>query len=130
MSNAVLSGLAVVLALAFVGWPFFRTPDEEADGESLSPLERQKLEALTAIKEAEFDLRMGKLSQADFASLEQRYRRQALEAIAALEAAQPSPVAARAPRAGSSFAFCPDCGQKAGPGANFCAGCGRDLRRS
>jgi hypothetical protein len=131
--SAVVSGLAVVIVLAFVGWPFLRAPSpREREGDSLSPLERQKQEALTAIKEAEFDLRMGKLSQADYAGLEQRFRRQALEAIAALEESRAGSAAgARStpPRSGGrSFAFCPDCGQKAAPRANFCGACGRDLR--
>ena len=85
---AALSWLLAVAALAFVGWPLFRArvgaaPAPTAD--NISPLERQKLDAYAAIKEAEFDKRMGKLSDEDFASLTQRYRQQALAAIAALE---------------------------------------------
>jgi hypothetical protein len=85
-----LSWLLAAAALVFVGWPLFRArvggAPREPDG--VLPLERQKLEAYGAIKEAEFDRRMGKLSEEDFAAITQRYRQQALAAIAALEQAK------------------------------------------
>jgi hypothetical protein len=132
--STVLTVLAVAAVMLFVGWPLFRPQgEEEGDAESLSPLERQKLDAYGAIKEAEFDLRMGKLSQADFDTLSERYRGQALEAIAALEQSRET-VRAAAPRAGlragKQFAFCPDCGRKTAPRANFCGACGRALQEA
>jgi hypothetical protein len=132
--STVLTVLAISAVMIFVGWPLVRPESEENDGaESLSPLERQKVEAYGAIKEAEFDLRMGKLSQADFESLTERYRAQALEAIAALEQSRaPLRPAARQAnaRAGKRFAFCPDCGEKTSPRANFCGSCGRTLQEA
>jgi hypothetical protein len=132
--STVLTVLVVSAVMIFVGWPLVR-PDGEDEGgaESLSPLERQKVEAYGAIKEAEFDLRMGKLSQADFESLTERYRGQALEAIAALEQSRaPHRPAARqaATRGGRRFAFCPDCGEKTSLRANFCGSCGRTLQEA
>jgi predicted RNA-binding protein with EMAP domain len=44
--------------------------------------ERQKRQALAAIKEAELDHRMGKLSDEDLASMRARFEAQALEAMA------------------------------------------------
>jgi hypothetical protein len=132
MSTA-LTLVAVAAVMLFVGWPFVRPRGEDdADAAPLSPLERQKVEAYGAIKEAEFDLRMGKLSQADFDALSERYRGQALEAIAALEQSRAGrPAAMRATtQGGRRFAFCPDCGQKTAPRANFCGGCGRSLQEA
>jgi hypothetical protein len=126
----VLMSLAVVAVMLFVGWPLYRPRSEpEAEGDALSPLERRKLEAYAAIREAEFDLRMGKLSEVDFAAIQDRYRQQALDAIAALEKAKEAATLAPRPakRAGKQFGFCPDCGRKATPRANFCGGCGRSL---
>jgi hypothetical protein len=133
--TSILSFLIVGAVMAFVGWPLFRSrpaePEELAEGESRSPLERQKQEAYAAIKEAEFDLRMGKLSEDDFKALEQRYRQQALAAIVALEKSSARARAAR-PAAGgakpSRFAFCPACGQRLTAQANFCGMCGHSLR--
>lgn len=130
-----LTFLMVAATLAFVAWPFF-VPRREENWEetgTLSPLERQKVEALTALKEAEFDLRTGKLSDADFAALSDKYRQQAITAIAALEEKRrPSKAEKGAGREGAGrggrAAYCPDCGHKAAPGAGFCGGCGRRLK--
>lgn len=126
--TSAFSFLAIVLVLAFVGWPLFRaaTAETDAEPESLSPLERQKLDAYSAIKEAEFDLQLGKLSPEDFEELTARYRQQALAAIAALEKAkQRKP--AKGKRA-ARFAFCPACGRPLAAQANFCGHCGQALR--
>jgi NADH pyrophosphatase NudC (nudix superfamily) len=114
--------IAVGLVALFVGWPLVqaRRGAEPGDADAL-PLERQKREALSAIKEAEFDRAMGKLSDADFAQITQRYRDQALAAMAALEAGS---TRGDRPR----LAFCPQCGGKLPPRANFCGGCGTSLR--
>jgi hypothetical protein len=132
--TSALSFLVVGAVMVFVGWPLFRRGPAESQapgqGESRSPLEHQKQEAYAAIKEAEFDLRMGKLSEEDFKMLEQRYRQQALAAIVALEKSVAgakggkSAVRGRSPR----FAFCPSCGQRLAAGANFCGMCGHSLR--
>jgi hypothetical protein len=126
-----LGWLLTAAALVFVGWPLVRSAagGEAAEPESLSPLERQKLEAYAAIKEAEFDRRMGKLSDEDYAAITHRYRQQALAAIAALERVR----ADAAPRRGRTvvrMAFCPSCGGRLPNQANFCSHCGRALRDS
>jgi formate dehydrogenase maturation protein FdhE len=127
----VLSALLVVGTALFVAWPFLRHRDDSTSSRqnSFSPLERQKLEAYAAIKEAEFDLRMGKLSEEDFCALEQKYRQQALAAIAALE--ESKRVAKLERRAEEPkvrrIAYCPACGQRVPPRANFCGGCGCSL---
>ena len=53
-------------------------------------LQRAKLDAMKelaygAIKEAEFDFQMGKLSPEDYAALREKYEARALAALAALE---------------------------------------------
>lgn len=134
--TSILSFLVVGAVMVFVGWPLFRGRPSETvaltDEDSRSPHERDKQEAYSAIKEAEFDLRMGKLSEEDFKGLEQRYRQQALAAIVALEKSGTRTRAAKAPVAGaakpSGFAFCPACGNRLAARANFCGSCGHSLR--
>jgi hypothetical protein len=127
----VVSWLLAAAALVFVGWPLFRARlgGDASTPDSVSPLERQKLDAYAALKEAEFDRRMGKLSDEDFAGLDQRYRQQALSAIAGLEQAKRADSARRG-RAPTRMAFCPGCGQKLAQRANFCSNCGRSLRET
>jgi hypothetical protein len=129
-SLAVGWALAAVL-LAFVGWPLFRSRIGSAPREpdAASPLERQKLEAYAALKEAEFDRRMGKLSDDDYTTQTQRYRQQALAAIAALEQTKRSETARRG-RAPVRLVYCPSCGEKLAPRAQFCSHCGRSLRET
>jgi hypothetical protein len=126
-----ISWLLAAAALAFVGWPLFsaRVGGGVREADSLSPLERQKLDAYAAIKEAEFDKRMGKLSDEDFTALTQRYRQQALAAIAALEQVKRAETSRRG-RAPARMAFCPSCGHKLAARANFCSNCGRSLRET
>ena len=81
-------GLALILAAAIVvAAPLFQAA---AEGPPLPPaereaLERRKRQALAAIREAELDHRMGKLSDEDLQTMRARFETQALEAMAALE---------------------------------------------
>jgi len=88
-----LAGLALVGAVAaFVSIPLFSRSQVRAVGAGADPGAarwfRQKAEALSAIREAEFDLQMGKLSEEDYRLLRGRYESRALEAIARLEEIQ------------------------------------------
>jgi hypothetical protein len=84
-----LVGFAVVLAVAvFVAAPLFGAPEIAAAVVAPSEREhweRQKRQALAAIKETELDHEMGKLSDDDFGRMRERFERQALEAMAALD---------------------------------------------
>jgi len=124
MVITALMWAAVAAVALYVAWPLLqaRAGREVGDADAVPPLERQKREALAAIKEAEFDRAMGKLSDEDFDALNARYRAQALAAINALAAARPSGAAARQ-------SYCPQCGAKRVTAANFCGGCGHDLRQ-
>ncbi|MFQ5666105.1 MAG: zinc ribbon domain-containing protein [Candidatus Binatia bacterium] len=129
--TTVIGVVLIILAAAFVAAPFFtREPAAVLSGtESREPLERQKLAAYAAIKETEFDYRMGKLSEADFQALRDKYTAQALEAITALEAARAAqPRKLGTTRRPTRIAFCPACGHGVPPRANFCPACGRSLK--
>jgi hypothetical protein len=83
-------GLAVIAAVAwFVSAPLLAgraAPDVRPEGDSERyRLEKEKDLAYAAIKEAEFDFQMGKLSPEDYALLRQKYEGRALAALAALE---------------------------------------------
>ena len=92
--------LAVVLAVAcvvFVARPFLENPDgadeqlpqsEPSDEERLRLVEERD-RALAALKELEFDHRTGKISDADYRELVGPLRRQAADALAALERRPP-----------------------------------------
>jgi hypothetical protein len=85
--------LAGLLLIAAVAWaaasPLFkpRAAQRAPAGESLGSerWRRRKDEALAAIRDAEFDLHLGKLSVEDYGELRARLEAQALEAMAELE---------------------------------------------
>lgn len=87
--SVFLLGLAVIVITAcWVAAPLFAGGDHreaEIPDDPRARWERQKRQALTAIKEAELDHQTGKLSDEDLQGLRARLEAQALEAIAALE---------------------------------------------
>jgi hypothetical protein len=87
--------------------------------------------SIAALREIEFDRATGKLSDADYGVLRERY---ASEAIAAMRSAakgelpaadDPVEAAVRAFR--SIHATCPDCGLRPEADAIYCSNCGRFL---
>jgi hypothetical protein len=84
-----LAGLALIAAVAWVAAsPLFSAalpplPDEASPDDER--MRHRKNEALAAIREADFDRELGKLSEADHRELRARLEAEALAAIAALE---------------------------------------------
>ena len=85
----MLFGFAIVLVVAlFVAAPLFGAPEPaiaEGTPSERDRWEREKRQALAAIKETELDHQMGKLSDEDYGRMRERFERQALDAMAALE---------------------------------------------
>lgn len=85
-----LAGLVVIVAVAVaIAAPLLWPRVEAATGPAVDPeryrLEKEKELAYAAIKEADFDFEMGKLSSEDHTALRQKYEGRALAALAALE---------------------------------------------
>jgi len=82
-------GVAIVIAVAaYVAGPLWAGAEalqEIGTGDEQTRWERQKRQALLAIKETELDYQMGKLSEEDLQRMRARFEHQAMEAIAALE---------------------------------------------
>ena len=94
MSLALLLGAALAVAcVVLVALPFLREPEPESDVlDEPDALRRRQLElaeardrALAALKELELDHRTGKISDEDYRSLVGPLRREAAEALRALE---------------------------------------------
>jgi len=88
----VLGAVLAVAAVWFVARPFLnRGGDERSDEpppERLA-LEEERDRALAALKELEFDHRTGKVSDEDYRSMVGELRRQAADALKALDAGTP-----------------------------------------
>jgi hypothetical protein len=89
----VLGALLAVACVLLVALPYLREPDAVRDVlEEPGELDRRRLElaetrdrALAALKELELDHRTGKVSDEDYRSLVGPLRREAAEALRALE---------------------------------------------
>jgi hypothetical protein len=82
--------LIVLLVATWVSAPLFGGPermDPAAEPSARDRWEREKRQALAAIKETELDFEMGKLSREDYDRMRARFEARALEAMAALEPA-------------------------------------------
>ncbi len=85
-----LTGLLFIGTIAaFVAFPLL-SPNEEPEFPSepesqATRWEKQKADAYAALKEAEFDLQMGKLTDVDYQLLREKYEARALEALAQLD---------------------------------------------
>jgi hypothetical protein len=94
---AVLAVVLAVAAVAFVARPFLAEPEAEDDRlGGLTPAEQERLELLErrdqargALKELEFDHRTGKLADADYEASVGQLRREAAEAMRALDPVAP-----------------------------------------
>ena len=102
-------------------------------------LEREKLLALRAIKELEFDRAMGKLSESDWQEMSGRLRARAARLMRQLDAGEGyreqveqevarrlGAAAAAAPEA-QAARFCAACGAARDADAKFCKNCGTRL---
>ena len=137
--EAVAAALVGALAVYLVLRPIFAPPRGVTPiYEPIDPEETPKGVALTALKEIEFDRETGKLSDADYELLKQKYTVAALEALRAEEATAPpedveAMIAARVRSlrgSAADAAACATCGPRPEPDAAFCSSCGRRLRRA
>ena len=134
-------GLLLVVATAIaLSWPLLSPTShpEERDRE-VDPSARLKSEkdnVLAAIREADFDHEVGKLSEEDYRSLRVELEERAVGALAALDrvasitpasptSAVPPPSVAR-----GGATFCPACVHRRKSDADFCNRCGRPLSRT
>lgn len=124
----VVIGMLMIAALAVaVSFPLFVHASPERlrsiSEDVTERLEREKHVALLAIKEADFDRAMGKLSDTDYNNLREVYEDRALSAISALDkdaSGEATPAAQRSP----ADTFCTACGDRFAEDHRFCAACG------
>ncbi len=111
--------------------------DDEEDAIELEETGSPKILALLALREIEFDRETGKLSDADYALLKQKYSQSALEAIKQ-ERANEDPASGSEQELDDAEALitkakaqrqstCPTCQSGLEPGSIFCSNCGRSL---
>ena len=133
--------IAVVLAtltFAFIVYPLFRQrlPQEGlTENEQLQELHSKRATTYSMLKEMEFDLQSGILTEEDYRDLETRYRRKAISILRDIDDLK------RSTNMGdeiekrvlelrrSKGRFCSQCGARYQQGNRFCSRCGTSLSR-
>jgi hypothetical protein len=129
LSAAVISAGFVGVALSRAVSGFFHAGVEAGPlpVHARDELIREKALVLRSIKELEFDKAMGKVSEADFASISTRLRARALTLMKDLERSAPVVPAARPAAAAAAAGTCSACGTRNDADARFCKSCGARL---
>jgi len=139
MTALILGTLLAVAALAFVLHPLFFPPAQRSarsrvvDSAPAVP-RREKDLAVAALREIEFDRATGKLSDADYTELKQRYTERAIAAMrreegaASLVAPPEDEIEAAVLAWRARQPACPTCGPRPEADAVFCSSCGSYLR--
>lgn len=139
MVVTIVGLLIVAVSAIYVAWPLLTgsgDADPVAEFSEASALEKEKDSALEAIREIDFDLRVGKISEEDHVGLRADLEKRALAAMTALDSSTAEPalraVAGQGEKRNSEAAagFCPGCGQQFKRDARFCIGCGKKLPKS
>ena len=118
----VVAVLLILSVATLIAAPFLSidaAPTDLRANPDTERLEREKSAALLAIREAQLDQAMGKLSDDDYTSLRDFYERRAIAAMADLDQATVS-----APVARETRAHCSGCGAALPREAEYCAACG------
>ena len=88
--TAVLAALLIAALLTFIGWalsgPFrARTREEPPESDERRALESAKEAKYSEIRDNETDYRTGKLSEADFRTLDRQIRAEAVEILRGID---------------------------------------------
>jgi hypothetical protein len=146
-----LIAIAYVIIAAVVLWFVFRplfldrgTLEESTRSQSRRrQLIEERERVLETIRELDFDYRMGKVEEVDYADARGRYEAQAIQAMKSIDNANGKP--ARSPaqsdvenqveaeiaslRKSGKGLKCSSCGTALAPGAKFCDQCGSPVSR-
>ncbi|TET52989.1 MAG: zinc ribbon domain-containing protein [Actinobacteria bacterium] len=129
----LIFGIIVLVAvtLTIVVTPFFLKVRDDEEGANLNftlaELEQEKETAYLGIKEADFEYKVGKLSEEDLKLLIDSYRAKAVDTMKKIEEHKAG--GAKEKEAAGKM-YCPSCKTEVKESARFCPGCGTSLSRS
>lgn len=134
--GTLLAALALLLVCAaMIAGPLWgpRRPFSEPETDR-QRLERRRADIVRAIRDLDFDLRMGKLDPPDHARLRAALQAEGADVLRSLAALPPPPdpdaeieAAVAGRRARSGGRACPSCGGAVAAGDRFCPSCGARL---
>mgnify|MGYP001571499990 CR=1 FL=1 len=129
----ILGLTLTLLTILFVAYPLLQKSQRKlsfAANHQNEDLVARKNEIYAAVRDIDFDYRMGKLSDEDYNSLREQYKQEAVKVMQTLDRmsgpVQPSAKSGKA--AGSNARFCHMCGSPAQREDAFCSLCGAQLQ--
>lgn len=134
MITTIAEILIFILVLGAIGFPIFRKVKRAqetftGEGDALHELLYKKDAVYTAIKDLEFDSQSGKLSEADYSGMKERFEQEAigiLEKIDQLQKQEKERIKSSAPKIPDRV-FCTQCGTENRSSHNFCFSCGHKI---
>jgi len=129
----IIGFFLAVLTAIFVGYPLFQKRQHKINfalNHRAQELEARKAEIYTAIRDIDFDYRMGKLSQEDYDALRNQYKAEAISTMKQIDQmtlGKPSRRAKNTEPAKNAARFCHHCGQPTAASDRFCSACGGKL---
>lgn len=129
----VLGITLTLLTILFVAYPLLQKSQRKlsfAANHQGEDLLARKNEIYAAVRDIDFDYRMGKLSEEDYNSLREQYKQEAVKVMQALDhmSGQEQPRAKQGKAAHSEARFCHMCGSPAHREDAFCSSCGANLK--
>jgi len=131
----VLAVLLTVGAVVFVAFPLVRTPrplDTNGPGATEELLARRD-RVFEELREADFDFRVGKLTEQDYSATRERLENEAARILHAIDvqiAALDEEIEREVHDLRDREHSCPACGAPIAPSARFCVSCGASLQVS
>ncbi len=125
--------ILVVAVVAFVVYPLIRPQRSPLDGASSQSEEllRRRDRVYTELRELEFDHRVGKVTDEDYAEAREQLETEAARILQAIDVelkAIDDEIERQVRRLREGRRACPACGAAVAPSARFCASCGEPLR--
>jgi len=127
-------GIALsILTALFVAYPLFQKNQRKVSfalNHQAEDLQARKEEIYAAIRDIDFDYRMGKLSEEDYASLRDQYKTEAINLMKRVDQMTLGSSKTRTKGAATSATarkFCHQCGEPVTAADKFCSSCGVSL---
>ncbi len=129
----ILGITLTLLTILFVAYPLLQKSQRKlsfAANHQGEDLLARKNEIYAAVRDIDFDYRMGKLSEEDYNSLREQYKQEAVQVMQALDrfSGHEQPRAKQGKTAHSDARFCHMCGSPAHREDAFCSSCGAHLQ--
>ncbi len=130
--------LLTMLTFVFITYPFFRQrlrSEESVEDEKLRELHSRRDTSYSMLKELEFDLQSGILTEQDYRDLEARYKGKAISILRDIDGLEKGTnmdeeIERQVLELRQSKGwFCPQCGVRCQEGDRFCSHCGTSLRQ-